>query len=328
MYLPAYGNAVIRALTAASRDVFAELMDSLDTPPLLSPRRVLYIADRAIEHCMQSLLGHDAVAPVSLKEAQRLYPALRPDVLVAAAVDETGSDIDVLALHQGYVRGFKARGGTLIKGARVRTIRWRDEQWVIDAGAVSYSAPVVVNAAGAWADEVARAAGLPPVGLAPMRRSVFVSPVSPPRDFLGWPFLMDAAERFYAKPEGDALLGSPADEVPHPPGDPQPDDLAIALALEHLREVTTFPLRSVHTRWAGLRTFAPDRSPVMGEALPGSGFWWLAGQGGYGIQIAPALARLVAQGVRGEQPAEGDERLYAGSSPARLSTNTDQAQPL
>ena len=160
-----------------------------------------------------------------------------------------------------------------------------------------------------------------------MRRTVFVSPIDPPADFLSWPFLMDAAERFYAKPEGDAVLASPADEVPHPPGDPRPDDIAIAIALDHLRAVTTFPLRGVRRRWAGLRTFALDRSPVVGEATPGSGFWWLAGQGGYGIQIAPALARFVARSVREERQTGDDEQLAATMSPARLAIDSRQPQP-
>lgn len=293
-YLPAYGNAVVRGLTAASLESFRVLPEHLDTPPLLSPRAVLYVADAdAAPH----IAGHAAVEtvrPVSVEQACAAFPLLRPEALVAAAMDESGSDIDVLGLHAGYVRGCRQRGVVVLRGSPVTALRRSGPGWTVHTPSATFSAAHVVNAAGAWSDGLALLAGEPRLGLEPLRRSLFVSPVRAPDGFLRWPLLIDAGERWYAKPEGDALLASPAEEVPHPPGSPQPDMLRIAQALDRIRTMTTLPLRTVRAQWAGLRTFAADRTPVVGESEPGSGFWWLAGQGGYGIQLAPALAAELA----------------------------------
>ena len=289
-YLPAYGNAVVRGLTAASLHTFRALPELVGAPPLLSPRSVLYVADDDAAPHLVEHLSTETVEPISVDGACAEFPLLRREAITAAAIDVSGSDIDVLALHQGYLRGSRERGVAVVRGARVTDLRRSSGAWTVQTTTGTVSAAHVVNAAGAWCDEVAALAGAPQLGLQPLRRSIFVSPVDAPPGFLHWPLVTDAAERWYAKPEGDALLASPAEEVPHPPGSPQPDMLLIAEAMDRIRAMTTLPLRTVRTQWAGLRTFAPDRTPVVGESEPGSGFWWLAGQGGYGIQLAPALA--------------------------------------
>lgn len=313
-YLPAYGNTVVRGLTAASRESFDRLPEELGTPALLSQRTVLYVADADVLPQLSEHLALETVQSVSVEEACAAFPLLRAGALAGAAMDHSGSDIDVLALHQAYLRGCRANGTTVLRLARVTGLRCTGSGWTVQTSAGTITGGQVVNAAGAWADEVALLAGQPTMGLRPLRRSIFVSPVDAPAGFLHWPMLTDPAERWYAKPEGDALLASPAEEEPHPPGIPQPDELLIAQAMDFVRRMTTLPLRTVRAAWAGLRTFAPDRTPVVGESLRGTGFWWLAGQGGYGIQLAPAVAVELA-----DQLLDGHSGLYAEAlSPERL----------
>ncbi|HWH27931.1 MAG TPA: FAD-binding oxidoreductase [Mycobacteriales bacterium] len=318
-YLPAYGNDVVRGLTAASLETFRTLPERVGAPPLLEPRSVLYVADDDAAPHRAHHLATETVEPISVDGACAEFPLLRREAVTAAAIDVSGSDIDVLGLHQGYVRGGRERGVVVLRGARATGLRRTSTSWEVQTSTVTVSAAHVVNAAGAWCDEVAALAGVPQLGLRPLRRSIFVSPVDAPSGFLRWPLLVDAAERWYAKPEGDALLASPAEEVPHPPGSPQPDMLLIAEAMDRIRAMTTLPLRTVRTQWAGLRTFAPDRTPVVGESEPGSGFWWVAGQGGYGIQLAPALAVELAG-----QLLDGRPGPFAGAlSPARFAGTAD-----
>lgn len=316
--LPTYGPPIVRQLTQASLHRFREVEETWDTPRLLSPRDVLYIAGEAGLADLAALesLG---LSTVSVTQAQELFPALRAEAVHGAVLDTSGSDVDVLALHQAYVRALRARGGRLALGSPLRSLTPSEHGWVVVTGDGTWSCGTVVNAAGAWADEIARLAGQPTLGLQPFKRSAFISPVDVPDGFLSWPFVMDAGERFYAKPEGDALLGSPAEETPEPAADARPDELEIARALEALRELTTFPLRSVRTAWGGQRTFSPDRAPILGEADQGSGFFWCAGLGGYGIQMAPALGRLAGQLYTGCVPdAEWSDELLSGIQPHRL----------
>jgi D-arginine dehydrogenase len=181
---------------------------------------------------------------------------------------------------------------------------------------LSLAADVVVNASGAWADVVASLAGARPVGIRPLRRTLFTSPVRWPEPIHGWPFVADCGERFYFRAEHDQVLVSPADEGPDVPRDATPDELDIARALEAVNQFTTLGLRSVRSAWAGLRCFVADRTPVVGCRDAEAGFFWFAGQGGYGIQMAPALARLGAALLLGE-PVPAD--LEGGVSPTELS---------
>lgn len=352
-YLPAYGNEVVRGLTRASRVDFDRLADLLDLPPLLSPRPLLWVADDEARAGLDARIAEvPSLREVSVEEALALCPVLRPEAVVAAAVEDDAMDIDVMGLHGGYVRGLRAHGGRVCRSARVHALEAEGEGWRVRAGpperaggraaggrggpgsgagagagagaTVQVEARAVVDAAGAWADEVAVGAGVAPVGLAPLRRTIFTSPVPAGAVEGGigaWPLVVDAAERWYFKPEGEQLLVSLADETPQEPGDARPQEADVALALDRVNEATTLGLRSVRAAWAGLRTFAPDRTPVAGPEPDRPGFCWLAGQGGYGIQLAPALARATAA-LLGHEPLPADvaaEGVTAGDlSPARF----------
>ncbi len=293
IYAPSYGGPVVRELTAASAAGFARLRGELDTPELLTPHYALWIAvdDEGVEH-----LDHIEAEPLTPGQAVELCPVLRPPL--AASVDRTAMDIDVMALHSGYVRGLRRRGGVLHTGRPVTDIRRDGAGWVVDG----LRADIVVDAAGAWVDEIAKRAGVPPIGIEPRRRTIALATGPVPID-PAWPLVADAADRFYLRPESGHVLISPADETPSEPCDAKPDELDIALAMERVNAATTLGLRSVHTAWAGLRSFVADREPVVGAWPDHPGFVFFAGQGGYGIQMAPALAMAGADIALGRTPA-------------------------
>lgn len=293
MYLPTYGTPLVRALTVASRTELDVLATEAGAP-LLSPRRLLYVADADGEASLVEMVASGSgLRPIAVAAALELCPALRPDVVVGAAIDDGGADLDVAGLHQAYVRRLRSAGGEIVRSEAVVAIDRTDSGWEVRTPARTLGCDVVVDAAGAWADEVAVMAGARPVGLQPLRRTLFTCPTGA-HHVAGWPLVADAAWRFYLKPEGDLLLVSPADETPSPPCDARPEELDVARAIDAVNATTTLDLRSVRSAWAGLRTFAPDGDPVAGCRPEEAGFAWLAGQGGYGIQMAPALAVAAA----------------------------------
>jgi D-arginine dehydrogenase len=333
-YVPGHGAAPVRALIAASGPRFSRLEAELDAPPLLASRAVLHVAIDAdgetaltAEHAEQA---GEPGAPVVIDpaEANRRCPALRPGTVRAAAVVEGAADIDTEALHQAYVRGLRRRGGTVRTGAPAIGVQRQGGGWRVQVGAEVIDAADVVDAAGAWADVVAGLAGVPLIGLTPFRRTIALARVPDQARLQGpdgssLPMVVDPCERFYFKQEGDGLLISPADETPVEPHDARPDELDVAMALERVEAVTGLGLRSVRTAWAGLRSFVPDRLPVVGAWPEHPGFWFCAGQGGSGIETAPAMAAYAAAVVTGdplppdvplERAALAPTRLYAGGS--------------
>ena len=298
VFAPAYGNRVIRALTQASHRFYQKQMEGLAEHAVLAPRGALFIGradqipalDRLLAGTAPEAQGLERLDPAAL--LARL-PALRPDYVAAGIYDPGAMDLDVAAIHQAYLKGLRARGGQLITDAEVVRIATDFAPWRVETRAGPFEAAVLVDAAGAWADQLAGLAGVVPIGLVARRRTAFLFEPSAPVDH-AWPAVIDAEEQFYFKPESGLLLGSPADATPMPPSDVQPEELDIALAVDRIERATRFRVLRVPRRWAGLRTFAPDQTPVVGmeEAVPG--FFWLAGQGGYGIQTAPALARAAA----------------------------------
>jgi D-arginine dehydrogenase len=294
LFLPSYGPPAVRLLTGASRARYAELVTELDTPPLLTPRTVLHLgADDTGAAAAAELRAEHGLAELPVAVAVGLCPPLAAEALRTVLVEEA-LDIDVMALHQGYVRGLRARGGRVRTGAGVRGLRRDGSGWLVELPAETVRAGLVVDAAGAWADRLAVLAGVRPVGLRPLRRTIAIAAVPAGRPDPAWPMVADAAERFYFRPEGDGLLISPEDETPSEPVDARPDELDVALALDRVNAVTTFGLRSVRTAWAGLRSFVADREPVIGSRPDEPGFAFHAAQGGYGIQSAPAAARYAA----------------------------------
>lgn len=299
LFAPSYGGSAIRAITRASRAFFDRPPDGFCEHPLLQPRGGMYIArGDQLERLRRMMDGIRAsggdVAPLSAREAREKVPSLRQDYVAEAAFDPAGMDIDVNALHAGYLRGARRAGVRLVIDHWVRAPRWRDGAWFIELGDGAVSAPVLVNAAGAWADELASTCGARPVGLQALRRTAVL--VDPPSgvDIRAWPAVIDADEQFYFKPEAGQLLLSPADETPMAPGDAQPEDIDVAIGVDRVQAALDFEVHRVRRRWAGARTFSPDRAPVVGFDAHVPGLFWCAGQGGYGIQTAPALARTAA----------------------------------
>ncbi|MGU3292398.1 NAD(P)/FAD-dependent oxidoreductase [Williamsia sp. M5A3_1d] len=305
LFLESYGNGPIRALTTGSRDALLDPPDFFDRP-LLTPRPMLQFArpgrGDAVRDMFASVRG---LAPdvelLSPTDAVALFPALRVEA-VEIALHEPGSmEIDVHAVHQGFLRGLRQRGGEVRTSSAVSAMVRDGDVWeVTTTSGDVHRAPAVVNAAGAWADAVAAIAGARAIGLSPRRRTVFM--VACPDDLTGAtiPTVSDIDESFYLKPEGAQLLCSPADETPVDPHDARPDELEIARALDVIAECTTIGARHVRSSWAGLRSFVADRTPVVGPDPDVPGLFWCAGQGGYGIQTCAAMARITAAAVRGE----------------------------
>jgi D-arginine dehydrogenase len=319
-----YGNEVVRALTAASRPFFLSPPEGFGTP-LVSARGVLALGPRGAEERFDEVLAAGLTAPTPVREidaaqARRYCPVLRRGWFSRAMLKPAAMDIDVDAVHQGFLRGIRASGGRVVHPARLRALSRRRGRWhaVTDAG--EFSADGVVNAAGAWADEVAGLAGADPVGLMPLRRTAFI--VAPPAGaaVTRWPMVADVTETFYFKPESGRLLVSPSDATPVPAGDARPDDIDVAAAIDRVRAATTLVIRHVQHAWAGLRTAAPDDTPVIGELPAAPGFCWLAGLSGYGIQSAPATGQLAAALLTGRAPQlPGVPRIdLAALSPLRL----------
>jgi D-arginine dehydrogenase len=299
VFAPAYGNRVIRGLTAASHAFYREYAGGLADHPVLAPRGPLFVG-REDQLASLDLLHAEITSEVPdlerLEPAGLLarVPALRPDYIAGGLYDPTSMDLDVAAIHQSYLKGFRGRGGTVVTDAEVSAIGGDGAPWRVETRAGAFEAAVLVDAAGAWADQLGELAGVAPVGLVPKRRTaILLEPSIPPDP--AWPLVLDADEEFYFKPESGLLLGSPADETPVAPCDVQPEELDVALAIDRIERAAAFRITHVRRKWAGLRTFAPDKTPVVGmeESVPG--FFWLAGQGGYGIQMAPALARAAAK---------------------------------
>ena len=310
LYTETYGNDAIRALTVASGRFFRAPPPGFAEGPLLRPRGVLMVAPAEDAARFEAALAAGrrfapGLAVLGVAEARALCPVLREDWLAHAFLEPEAMDLDVHAIHQGFLRGLRARGGRLLMQAAPRAIARRDGLWQVETAAGSFAAPVLVDAAGAWADEVAAAAGVAPVGLQPLRRTVLIVAAPAGAAVDRWPMVVDVAESFYVKPETGKLLLSPADETPLPPQDVQPDDLDVALAVARVTAATRLEIRRIERKWAGLRTFAPDRTLVLGPDASAPGFVWMAGQGGYGIQTAPAAGAALGALATGEAlPAE------------------------
>jgi D-arginine dehydrogenase len=212
---------------------------------------------------------------------------------VAGIVDRNGLRLDPHALLQGYARRLRDRGGQIVTGARIASLQRAGDAWQLRSEqGEQFEAQIVVNAAGAWADKIAKLAGVRPIGLQPKRRTIITFDAPPGADLSGWPFAKTVGDELYFAPESGRLFASPMDEVPSEPTDAQPDDYEVALAAHRMEERTTIKVERIHSRWAGLRSFAPDRHPVAGFAPEAEGFFWLAGQGGFGLQTSPMMAEV------------------------------------
>jgi D-arginine dehydrogenase len=324
-YAAGYGNEAIRTLTTAGEAFFYAPPDGFTDTPLIRRRDWIFVAREdqlpALADLQQSL--GDGVARITGQAVESRLPILRLGYVAAALIDRRGGDLDVDALLQGYVRLLRKRDAMLVCNARVTALAHERGQWCAMTTAGEFRATVVVNAAGAWADDVAALAGLLPIGIEPKRRTAILIDIPGHKMIADWPLIMDVDEEFYFKPDGGRILVSPADETPSEPCDPQPDDIDVAYAVDKFERATTVEVRRVGHKWAGLRVFAPDRSPVAGFDPRAQGFFWLAGQGGYGVQTAPGLSQFAMSMLTSASPAAGFEsvtNLRSALSPARFLT--------
>lgn len=317
------GPVEVCALAAASRSFLATPPNEICSSSLLSPRGLLWVASRDDVGRLDAFADVGAKVGVGLErldpeEARLLVPVLRPAWIGGALYEPMAMSIDVAGLLGGFISAFRRRGGSLhLSSPAIRLDRHADG-WVVVTPDAVISCTTVVDAAGAWADHVAEQASLEPLGLTPLLRTAFTFPVENAGD---WPLVMDVSGHFYFEPMGPGVLASPADETPSDPCDARADVLPIARATDALFEATTLRVQGVRSSWAGLRTFTPDRLPVVGEDPSAPGFYWLAGQGGAGIKTAPALGHAIASLVcDGRLPAELTERGVeaASLSPTRF----------
>lgn len=300
-----YGPHPIRALTGLSRRFLEDPPEIFGDQPLLSRRGVLYVARADQSDSVKQLnwqLDDGPVVRVADTEITELAPLLRPDYAHAAFYEEHASDIDVHALHHGYLRGLRRRGGELLVDAAVNGAQRKDGVWELSTRRGTVCAPVVVNASGAWADELASMLGAEPVGLVPKRRTALNIAAPDGLDPAKWAAVVDVDEQFYLKPDAGRLLISPADETPSAPCDAQPEEIDVAICIDRIQKAFSVDVHRVEHCWAGLRSFVADGVPVCGYDGAVDGLFWLAGHGGYGIQSAPGLSRIAAAMIKSTEP--------------------------
>ncbi len=326
LYTVAYGTPQVRALTAASRDFFDNPPEGFVEHPILTPRGEMTVDFKGNPEELQrqyesALASVPEMRLLSADEACAIVPVLRRDKVHGAMLDPSAADIDTDGLLQGYLRGIRRNGGSVQLDSEALEIRRIDGAWEVRCAQQTYRAPVLVNAAGGWSDKIAELAGAAPLGLVPKRRAAFL--FSPPEgvDSHAWPVLVSLDESFYFKPDAGMLLGSPANADPVEPHDVQPEELDIALGIYQIEEHTTLSIRRPSHTWAGLRSFFADGDLVSGYDPATPGLYWVAGQGGYGIQTSAAMGEASAALIRGEALPEHLARHGLSAemlSPARL----------
>ncbi len=326
LYSPNYCTSLIQRLTLAGQPFLTSPPAGFTATPLLHDRGYLMIG-RTAQLAARGQYEQEARAVgldtrrLTIPQACELVPVLRPEAIDWALLDPSAWDLDVDSLLQGFLRGARANDASVLTSREAVTLTRDGDAWRITGSGCDFRAGIVVNAAGAWADEVARRAGVAPLGLVPHRRTAFI--FEPPESVAvaNWPMVADAEEQFYFKPDAGRLLGSLAEEVPSPPVDALPEDLDVAIAVDRIEQIIDFPVRRVLRSWTGLRVFGPDRDPVSGFDPDAPGFYWHAGLGGVGIQTAAGLGAFAAAMIRSEAlPAALTERgVSAGQlAPERL----------
>jgi D-arginine dehydrogenase len=303
----ALGDRLVRALTLASRSFFESPPEAFSDAPLGRRMPVLVHAredERVALDALDAEISQFAeLERLDERGVAELCPLLKVGEggAIAGIADWNGIRLDPHALLQGFQRQLRRQGGELHTGTRVEWIEHRSGVWRVRCeGAASFSAPILVNAAGSWADHVAILAQVEPLGLRPLRRTIITFDAPPGTDLDRLPFSKTVGDELYFAPESARLFASPMDEVPSDPTDAQPEELEVALAAYRMEERTIVKVERIHSRWAGLRTFSPDRHPVAGFAPDSEGFFWLAGQGGFGLQTSPAMARIAGSMIGGE----------------------------
>jgi D-arginine dehydrogenase len=326
LFVQSHGPAVIRALSRGAKNFFLDPPPGFAEHPLLTARGMLLIgrADQAAlleQNFAQSSRDIAGVRRLGVKEACALVPLLREDYVAGAVLDPEAMDMDVHAIHWGFIRGMRARGGKLATNAELQGMERKGREWIARTTAGDFAAPVAVNAAGAWCDKVGAMAGAFSIGLVPKRRTAFIFDPPSGAEIAKWPSVVDVGEEFYFKPDAGKFLGSPADQTPMEPCDAQPEDFDVAVAVDRIQRAARIPVAHISRKWAGLRSFVADGCPVVGYDPRVEGFFWLAGQGGYGIETSPSMGRLTASlATRRGVPSDLAEQgvTEAAISPARF----------
>lgn len=320
LYTCLYGNELVRAITRAGREFLDAPPLGFAEHPLLTPRGRLYVGDENLRDTLEDIGTWPHTRKMSSAEARAWVPVLRPEAAAYAVLDTSAHDIDVNALHLGFLRMAKAAGATLVCNAGVIALE-RSQGWRIVTASGEFRARVVVNAAGAWADTLATLAGIAPLGITPLRRTAMLIDSPDAAGSAGWPAVIAADASYYFKPDAGLILASPCDETPSEPCDAQPEELDIAIGVDRIETATTLSIRRVTRSWAGLRTMTLDRSPVVGYDPRCEDFFWLAGLGGYGVKTAPALSVFATSLALRQSPIESFEAAgitAAGMAPNRL----------
>lgn len=310
LYTPNYGPAFVRAIIAASAEFYRNPPSGFADHPLLTPRQAMTFVPAGFEHKIDEFMAAATpatpLAEISPDRACELAPLLRRDIVARAVLDPHVMDMDATAIHQGFLKLFKGRGGRLVTDSRLIGIERINGAWrVTNSAGTTFEAPIVINAAGAWADEIGQLAGLRPIGLQPKRRTAIIIASNPALAPATMPAVDDGATEAYVKLDAGRLMASLGDATPSPPCDAQPEDLDMAMIVDWLERNTHLTVRRIEHSWAGLRNFVADHCPVVGFDRDGDGFFWLAGQGGYGIMLAAALGRITREMVsHGRLPAD------------------------
>lgn len=326
IFVQNYGTGLIRAITALAEPFFTNAPKGFAQNPLLTPRGLLRLGRNDQIDRLKALFDEMSADTAHLywidgAEAKARVPLLKKGIIAGGMANDRAQDIDVHALQNGYIRQIQNNGGQIITNAEVSKLAHKGGRWQIETRQGLHEADIVINAAGAWADVVAQMAGLAPLGITPCKRSAITFDAPDGVQVGDMQMVVDADEEFYLKPEGGRLMASPAEEEPTPPSDCQPSEMDVAICADRIMQHFEVDIRRIHSRWAGLRSFAPDREPVCGFDRAVPSFFWLVGQGGAGVQTAPALAQITADLVGGKNPKDiqlSDRFTALDLSPARF----------
>lgn len=311
LFEPRYGAPAVVGLSMASEQYFNA------APGVLSPRGLMIVAKAEAKDAFEHDLAAMDFTRISVAEARQIVPILNTDTVAYAGHADHAQDIDTDLLIQGFARDAKANGARILTKARITAIAKHGAGWRVDSTAGTFITRMIINAAGAWVDQIAALAGIRPLGFTPLRRSMARIPAPGGHDVSRWPMLFGPGEDWYAKPDAGALIVSPAEEDLMEPHDAWADDMVLAEGLARYEEMVTEPVTRLISNWAGLRTFSPDRVLVIGADPGDPSFFWLAGQGGYGFQSCPAASQLAADLIGGRQP-KIDAALVTALSPGRF----------
>ncbi|MFQ5660711.1 MAG: NAD(P)/FAD-dependent oxidoreductase [Gammaproteobacteria bacterium] len=321
-----YGSGAIRALTYDSESILSNPLKPFSNNGFLNPREMLFVGGKDERDTVKEIEKQAKLEGVETQwlesaELTQIAPYLRRDAARFGLIERGGADIDVARLHHAYMKRARSLGARLLPGRRVSNIERSHDGWFVSTGEEHFSGKILINASGAWADQIAALAKIPVLGLKPLQRTVFLFPQKDLDMSLLQHMVADVSERYYFKREGGLILGSPADEKLVEPQDIQPDALDIATGVDEIERATTLRVETITHQWAGLRTFAPDRLPVVGVDPNDEKFFWFAGQGGYGIQISPALAAIGARMLTGSDsffPVDRSTAVTGTMDPARF----------